>query len=66
MTHYVCVEIVQVANGYVPCKTWAVVQSPLQDLAITGGQSLALSAIIASLFLLVKAYKIAMKSLNSI
>ncbi|OPH39504.1 hypothetical protein [Moraxella lacunata] len=73
---YICAELDETsANGdgfaysggnVVHCKTWVVSQSPLNDLAITGSQSLELSFTIASLLMIVKAYKIARKSLNSI
>lgn len=66
MTSYVCVELAPMQNGYIACKTWAVLQSPLADLAITSEQALQLSTVVASLFLMVKAYKIVKKSLNTI
>lgn len=55
---YVCVDLVDVNNGYIHCKEWAISQSWLTDLAITGTQAKLLLAIIASIFLIIKSYKI--------
>lgn len=63
---YVCVELAPIQNGYVSCKVWAVMQSPLNDLAITGDQAIQLSLLIASLLVSVKLYRIVMYALKSI
>lgn len=65
---YVCAELEKVKNIYggYDCKTWAVQQSTLTDLAITGEQALGLTSMAVTLFMLVFSYKIVKKILFSI
>lgn len=63
---YVCIELAPYQNGYTPCKTWAVQQSLLQDIAITKQQAFEISFTIAFTLLLIKGYKILVIAFKSI
>lgn len=66
MTNYVCTELAPPQNGYIACKSWVVQQSPTQNFAITGGQAIEISSIIAIVFLSIKAYRVVDKMLNNL
>lgn len=65
-TSYVCVDFAPPQNGYVPCKTWAVQQSLLQDIAITKQQAFEISYTLAFILLLIKGYKLLVIAFKSI
>lgn len=66
MAVYVCAELEKISNIYggYDCKMWVLQQSsPMQDLAITGQQAIALSTIVITMFMSVFFYKIVKKTL---
>lgn len=67
MTSYVCVELADMQNGYIACKTWAVYENKtwVDELAITkqemvtiGGSIIGIMAICLAFVMVAKATKL--------